>query len=67
MLIGLSKGWKFGIIPTKLGRGSIGVRDFGLWLIGLGSSISGGGMRCFDARKSKDYSVFLIESCSSYC
>ena len=51
----------------EIGQGSIGVRDLGLWLSGLGCSICGGGMRCFDARKSKDYSVFLIESYSSYC
>jgi hypothetical protein len=53
-LIGLSKGWKLGIIPTKAGRGSIGVNDLGLWLTGFGSNIKGGGMRCLETRKSKD-------------
>ena len=42
--------------PTKAGRGSMGVRDLGLWLTGLGRSISGGGMRCLETRKSKDSS-----------
>jgi len=61
MLKGLSRGWKLGIMPTKEGRGIIGVRDLGLWLTGFGNSISGGGMRCFETRKSKDSSVWLTE------
>jgi hypothetical protein len=52
----LSKGWKLGMIPTKFGRGSMGKSDFGLWLMGLGKSISGGGIICFETKRSKDYS-----------
>jgi len=42
--------------PTKAGRGIMGVSDFGLWLTGFGKIINGGGIRCFDTRKSKDSS-----------
>lgn len=53
--MGLSRGWKFGIIPRKAGKGIMGVRDFGLWLMGLGRSIRGGGIRCLETRMSNDY------------
>ena len=33
----------------------MGVRDFGLWLMGLGRSIRGGGIRCLETRMSNDY------------
>jgi hypothetical protein len=57
----LSNGWKFGIIPTKGGSGIIGSKDLGLWLTGLGKSIKGGGIICFETRKSKDSSVLWID------
>lgn len=53
------------MMPTKAGRGSMGVRDLGLWLIGLGRSMRGGGMRCLETKKSNDSSDSLIE-CSSF-
>jgi len=60
-MICLSKGWKFGIIPTNEGSGIIGNKDFGLWLIGLGKSMSGGGIKCFETKKSNESSDYLIE------
>lgn len=65
LAICLSKGWKFGIMPTKEGRGIIGVKDFGLWLMGLGKSIRGGGIKCLETKKSKDYSSSLSD-CSYF-
>ena len=35
----------------------MGVRDLGLWLTGLGRSMSGGGIRCLETKKSNDSSV----------
>ena len=64
--MGLSSGWKEGMSPTKWGRGSMGVSDLGLWVTGFGRSMSGGGMRCLEMRKSKDYSVYLMECYSGY-
>lgn len=52
--MGLSKGWKIGIIPTKLGRGIIGVRDFGLWFTGFGNNMRGGGIRCLETNTSNE-------------
>lgn len=43
----------------------MGVRDFGLWLTGLGRSMSGGGMRCLETRMSKDSSWSVGESLGS--
>jgi hypothetical protein len=63
--MGLSRGWKLGMIPTKGGRGIMGRRDLGLWLTGLGKSMSGGGMRCLETRKSKDSSNYLASGYSS--
>lgn len=53
---GLSKGWKWGIIPINAGRGIIGSKDLGSLSVCLGRSIRGGGIRCFETRISWDYS-----------
>jgi len=59
MLIGLSNGWKLGMIPTNAGSGIMGMSDLGLWLTGLGRSIRGGGIYCFGGRKENESSDYL--------
>lgn len=49
------RGWKFGIMPIKFGKGIIGVSDRGRRISCLGSRLSGGGMRCFETNISCDY------------
>ena len=47
------------MIPRKGGRGIMGVRDLGWWLMGLGRSMRGGGMRCLETSISNDSSSWL--------
>lgn len=53
--MGESRGWKLGIIPTKDGRGSIGINDFASLSVAFGNNIKGGGIKCFETKTSWDY------------